>query len=171
MDLDLVRKIFSEPQEIIGKDKFFNSAVLVSLVTINDENHFLFEKRAAEIRQGGEISFPGGKFDDKKDNSYQDTAVRETVEELGIDVNKIELLGKMGTLVAPMGITVDPYIAVLKINSTDDLKIDTREVEKVFTIPVSYFLENKPDMYHINVRAHPSDVDDSGNKIELLPVK
>jgi hypothetical protein len=77
----------------------------------------------------------------------------------------------MGTLIAPMGITVDPYVGILNISSIEDLNIDTREVEKIFTIPVSFFLENKPDTYYINVRAHPYEDDEDGNKIELLPVK
>lgn len=171
LDLKLINQIFSEPQEIIGKDRFFNSAVLVTLVLVNHEYHFLFEKRSAKIRQGGEVSFPGGEFDINIDKTFQDTAIRETVEELGIGKDTIDLLGKMGTLVAPMGITVDPYIAVLNISSLEQLRIETDEVEKVFTIPVSFFLQNKPDTYFINVRAHPSEVDDNGNKVELLPVK
>ncbi len=171
MQISLIRKIFSESQEIIGKNDYFNSAVLVSIVYLNDEYHFLFEKRSPKIRQGGEVSFPGGEFDKQRDKTLQDTALRETIEELGIDEGSIELLGKMGTLVAPMGITIDPYIAFLKINSFDELNIDVNEVEKVFTIPISYFLKNKPSVYHINVTARPFSVDEKGNNIELLPVK
>jgi len=171
LNLDKIKKIFSSPQGVLGKDKYFNSAVLVPLLFINDKCNFLFEKRAGNIRQGGEVSFPGGEIENELDKNSKDTAIRETMEELGVAADQVEIIGGMGTLVAPMGITVDPFVGLLKINSIDDLNIDSNEVEKVFTIPVSFFLENKPDTYYINVRAHPYDVDEDGNKIELLPVK
>jgi 8-oxo-dGTP pyrophosphatase MutT (NUDIX family) len=169
--IKLLENVLANQPSVLAKDKYFNSAVLVPLLFINDECHFLFEKRAGNIRQGGEVSFPGGEIDKELDKKFKDTAIRETTEELGVATDQVEIIGGMGTLIAPMGITVDPFVGLLKINSIDDLNIDLKEVEKVFTIPVSYFLENKPDTYYINVQAHPYDVDDEGNKIELLPVK
>lgn len=171
MDLKSIRKIFSEPQEVIGKDRFFNSAVLVPIITVNDEHHFLFEKRAGNIRQGGEVSFPGGEFDKVKDNNFKDTAIRETIEELGIEKDKIELLGKMGTLVAPMGLTVEPFVASLKINSVEELQVDINEVEKVFSVPVSFFKNNQPEEFFVQIHAHPFSINEHGEKIEHLPVK
>ena len=74
--------IESLPKEtgILGKGDFLNSAVLIPLIKLKDEYHLLFEKRAAHIRQGGEICFPGGQLDKEKDKSIIETAVRETVE-------------------------------------------------------------------------------------------
>ena len=40
---------------VLGRDRFFNSAVLIPLVKMNGEYHLLFQKRAATIRQGGDI--------------------------------------------------------------------------------------------------------------------
>ncbi len=45
---------------ILDKDRYLNAAVLIPLVKTDAEFSFLFQKRAAGIRQGGEISFPGG---------------------------------------------------------------------------------------------------------------
>jgi len=169
--IKLLEGTLANQPSVLAKDKYFNSAVLVPLHFINDECHFLFEKRAGNIRQGGEVSFPGGEIDTALDKNIKDTAIRETIEELGVAADQIEIIGGMGTLVAPMGVTVDPFVGKLNINSIEELKIDYKEVEKLFTIPVSFFLENQPDTYYIDVRAHPYDVDDEGNKIELLPVK
>ena len=116
---------------------------LIPLIFLKDEYHFLFEKRANNIRQGGEVSFPGGEFDSNKDKDFLDTAVRETIEEIGVTKEKIQIIGSMGTLVAPMGVTVDSFVGVLNINSLNVLKIDENEVERIFTIPVSYFSEIK----------------------------
>ena len=129
----------------------FNSAVLIPLIHINDEYHLLFQKRANNIRQGGEVCFPGGEFDPEKDRDFLETAVRETIEEIGIKKDDIEIIGEMDTLVAPMGVTVDPFVGVLNINDLDKLNIDQTEVDRVFILPVSYFLSNNPSEYYVNL--------------------
>ena len=156
---------------ILGKDKYFNSSVLIPLILLDDEYHFLFEKRASNIRQGGEVSFPGGEFDTNKDKDFLDTAVRETIEEIGIKKEEIQIIGSLGTLVAPMGITVDSYIGVLNINNLNELKLDENEVERIFTIPVSYFAETKPSEYFARLEIHTQKRSKDGGMIDMLPVK
>ncbi len=171
LTLENITLALSNSPEILGKDKYFNSAVLVPLVVIEDKFHFLFEKRANHIRQGGEVSFPGGEFDTKKDQALRHTAIRETSEELGLHSEKIKIIGKVGTLVAPMGVTVDAFVGILLIKSVDELSIDKNEVEKVFLVPVDHFLKKKPDEYTVKLEVHPSYTDENGKKIELLPVE
>ena len=170
-DLNHLIKVFTHPQEILGKDKYFNSAVLVPLIEMNNEFHLLFETRSGNIRQGGEVSFPGGEFDSKYDKNLISTAIRETCEELGVDVSHIEVIGKMGTLVAPMGVTVDPFVGIIKIKSIEDLKIDKNEVERVFTLPVNYFIKNKVKEYFVKLEVHPDHINEKGEKEVLLPVE
>ncbi len=168
--IDIISASLKNSPEILGKDKYFNSAVLVPLFEKNAELHVLFEKRANAIRQGGEVSFPGGEFDPEKDSTLEQTAIRETVEELKIGTEKIKMLGKVGTLIAPMGVTVDAYAASLIVEDLSLIDFDMTEVDKVFSIPIDYFLENKPEEYTVRLEVHPNHVDSSGNKIELLPV-
>ena len=162
---------FEHYQGIIGKDKYFNSSVLIPLIFLGDEYHFLFEKRAHNIRQGGEVSFPGGEFDTNKDKDFLDTAVRETIEEIGIAKEKIQIIGSMGTLVAPMGVTVDSFVGVLNITNVNELKIDKKEVERIFTIPVSYFAEFKPSEYFVRLEVHTQKRSEDGKTIDMFPVK
>lgn len=157
--------------DILGKDKYFNSAVLIPLIQVNEELHFLFEKRANHIRQGGEVSFPGGEFDSKKDQSFRQTAIRETSEELGIPAEIIKVIGKIGTLVAPMGVTVDPFVGFIPIKDLNEFSIDKNEVEKIFTVPVEHFLKKKPEEYTVKLEVHPSYTDKNGKIVELLPVE
>lgn len=156
---------------ILRKDEFFNSAVIIPFVLIDDEYHLLFEKRAANIRQGGEICFPGGEYDPKQDRNFTDTAVRETIEELGIDRESVNVLGILDTVIGPMGVTVDSCIATLNIKNIDELNFDKTEVEKVFLVPVSYFLNNPPEEYFVQLMVHPHYMDDKGNTVHLLPSK
>jgi len=170
-DLNKLVQNFEHRQGIIGKDKYFNSSVLIPLILLDDEYHFLFEKRADNIRQGGEVSFPGGEFDINKDKNFLDTAVRETIEEIGVRKEKIQVIGSMGTLVAPMGVTVDCFVGILKINKLNELKIDENEVERIFTIPVSYFSKNKPSEYFARLEVHTQKGSEDDGMIDILPVK
>ena len=169
--IDKVKSGLKKAPEVLGKDKYFNSAVLIPLIYINNEYNFLFEKRSSNIRQGGEVSFPGGEFDSVKDKDYRSTAIRETIEEIGIEANIINIIGRMGTFVGPMGVTVDPFVGVINLNNLNDIKIDRKEVERVFIIPVSYFMEKKPLEYFVNFEVHPYKKSVDGRVVELLPVK
>jgi 8-oxo-dGTP pyrophosphatase MutT (NUDIX family) len=171
LSTDNIAALLKTAPEVVGKDKYFNSAVLIPLFNKENRLHVLFEKRAGMIRQGGEVSFPGGEFDSAKDRNLEDTAIRETTEEIGIEKDGIKLLGKLGTLVAPMGVAIDAYVAYLNIEDITSLDSDRTEVEKIFSLPLEYFLNNKPEEYNVRLEVHPSDVDVDGKELQLLPVK
>jgi len=70
-----------------------------------------------------------------------------------------------------MGITVDAFIVELKLKDINKFNIDKIEVEKIFTIPVSYFQNNPPEVYYVRLEAHLHYFDEKGEKIILLPVE
>lgn len=167
---DLTKRMPKVPG-ISGKDEYFNSAVLALLILVNEEYHFVFEKRSAAIRQGGQICFPGGKFDPEKDDDFKETAIRETVEELGVAYDKISIIGRLDTVFSVIGSTVDTFLGVIDINSLDDLNINPDEVEKVFSVPVSYFENTEPEVYRVSITANPSYINHAGEEVVLLPAK
>ena len=169
--LNTLGRIVVKNCSIIGKDLYINSAVLIPIIVIDKTEFVLFQKRSTTVRQPGEVSFPGGHFDSRFDNDFLSTATRETCEELGIEKDKISVLGKIGTLVAPMGVIVETYLGILNINSLDELKIDHKEVDRIFVIPLQYFISSKPDEYFTRLELHPFMTKEDGEKVELLPVK
>ena len=172
MDRVLLERLQAElPAEpgISGKEEYTNCAVLVLLMLIDGEYHFVFEKRAEDIRQAGEICFPGGKIDPRKDADFQETALRETTEELGVDVGKLRVVGRLDTVIAPMGTTADAFLGVIDIQNLDELRINRREVAKVFTVPVSYFVRNDPAAYHVKVTAYPRHINEKGEEVVSFP--
>lgn len=169
--LNTLGRIVVKNCSIIGKDLYINSAVLIPIIVIDKTEFVLFQKRSTTVRQPGEVSFPGGHFDSRFDNDFLSTAIRETCEELGIEKDKISVLGKIGTLVAPMGVIVETYLGILNINSLDELKIDHKEVDRIFVIPLQYFISSKPDEYFTRLELHPFMTKEDGEKVELLPVK
>ena len=156
---------------IMGREKFFNAAVLIPLLQKNDEYFFLFEKRAKNIRQGGEISFPGGKFEPFQDKFCVNAALRETEEEIGIPREKIEVIGRLDTFISPRGIIIESFIGILNIDMEKDLNPDKNEVEEIFIIPVSWFEKHPPEQYGVKVEMKPYFINKDGVKVSTLPVE
>jgi peroxisomal coenzyme A diphosphatase NUDT7 len=170
IDLKKLRKLMPATPGIMGKEEYVNCAVLMPLVFTENEWHLLFEKRSAGIRQGGEICFPGGKFDPAKDESLVDTALRETKEEIGVDKGKIRIIGRLDTYIAALGATVEPVVAVVDVKKLDSLKINKGEVEDVFVLPISFFIDNPSEMYKAVLKVHP-ETEEQGRKKILFPAK
>ena len=62
----------------------------------------------------GQIALPGGSFE-MEDENLQNTALRETQEEIGIFKNDILVLGSLSSLyIPPSNFLVHPYIGMLK---------------------------------------------------------
>ncbi len=156
---------------ILGRDRFFNSAVLIPLIKIKGEYHLLFQKRAASIRQGGDICFPGGGFEIGIDKNFKDTALRETYEELGIKKKDIKILGQLDTYVAPIGAIIEPFVAKIKKKAYKNMNIDYNEVEKTLLIPISFFKDNEPIEYTLRHEVQPFKIDENGNKEIFFPVE
>lgn len=119
------------------------SAVLIPLMMIDDQYHILFEIRSRSLqKQPGEVCFPGGRMD-PNDKDTLETAIRETKEELLIQEKNIHIYGPLDYYVSPNGMRVDAYLAELSNYSYTF----NEEVEDVFTVPLSFFLENQPNIY------------------------
>lgn len=78
------------------------------------EPSLLFTVRSMQVRDHkGEISFPGG-VRHREDLSLLHTALRETEEELGIDPDRIEVLGSLPpTQTVVSGFLIVPFVGLL----------------------------------------------------------
>ena len=155
---------------VMGRDRFFNSAVLIPFVKKEGKYYILFQKRAKGIRQGGDICFPGGGFEEGIDKSFKDTALRETEEELGILKKDIKILGQLDTMVASFGAIVEPFVGIIKKKTLKKMKLDKNEVEKTYLIPLDFFKENEPEIYNLRSEVKPYHIDEFGNKEVYFPV-
>lgn len=169
--LNILRKSFSGLVDFNGRDEFLNSSVLVPLILVHGEYHLIFQKRSKNISQPGEICFPGGRIDSKVDDNSLETALRETHEEFGIEREKISILGRLNTVYSPVGVMVDGYIGVVDVKNLSEIQINHSEVEYIFSVPVSFFENNIPEKYHVQIKAHPYIIDKNGKENILLPSK
>lgn len=137
----------------IGEDTAFRSSVLIPLVQVDGEWHILFEVRSFTLRkQPGDISFPGGQID-STDLTPLDAALRETIEELGVDARSINLVGQLSPYIASPSFVVYPFVATLELHQ---LNLSQEEVEEVFTVPVKWLLNYEPYMHLVSVNPVPS---------------
>lgn len=147
---DLKRLLNKRQPKIQNEDEYFVSAVLLPLIENNGKPYVLFEVRANHLRrQPGEICFPGGRVEESELSRPQETAVREAVEELGIDKSQVVLLGPLDYLVAPHGTLIYPFVGL--INKKDNIVPNQAEVEEVFLAPAEHFLKNPPSKSSVEV--------------------
>jgi 8-oxo-dGTP pyrophosphatase MutT (NUDIX family) len=170
IDFEKVRAKLENPG-IDGMNEYIQSAVLVPLIKIDDKFHLLFQLRCKHIRQGGDVCFPGGIYDSENDKDMKDTVIRETCEELGTTADKIEIYGQLDKIITNMGLVVEPFVGFIKVQSIEEFDINKNEVERIFTVPVSFFLNNEPEKYKVKLMVHPTDIDINGNEEVLLPSK
>ncbi|GAB3049553.1 NUDIX hydrolase [Virgibacillus ainsalahensis] len=149
---DIIAQLKHRTPRILGYENYFRSAVLLPLIEKDNETHVLFEVRSMQIRQPGDICFPGGRID-REDKDPTHTAIRETTEELGIGEETIKDVIPLDYMVSDSGRIVYPFTG--KITSPELITPNKAEVEEVFTVPLNFFLETKPEQYKVNMHMRP----------------
>lgn len=118
------------------------SSVLLLLFPEGDRLYTCLTKRPRTMKHHpGQISFPGGKVE-KDDSSAEMTALREAREEVGLDQNGIEILGKLSDLYVEVSrFSIQPFLAWA--DQKPDFVVDYGEVEELILFPVSDFVADE----------------------------
>jgi 8-oxo-dGTP pyrophosphatase MutT (NUDIX family) len=116
------------------------SAVLVPLYKDQGEYYIVFIKRTDTVKtHKGQISFPGGGRE-KSDKDLKDTAIRESVEEIGLCAQDIDVVGELDDeITTTSNYIVTPFVAF--IPWPYNFHPEKAEVAEVFTVPVSALLD------------------------------
>ncbi len=172
MNEELIGRIKEAPPKfgLSGESKFRKYGVMALMYKKDGVYRFILEKRSEYVKQKNEISFPGGHFEES-DKTTQETAIRETCEELGVAPDKIEVVCRIDSLLAPFGGLIDAYVGVLNINDISELKINKDEVSYIIDPSVSFFENSEPERYHAIMKAHPTIITEKGDEQVLLPAK
>lgn len=142
--LKKVTSVFSEhTAEPIWRLRYF--AILPLLTEIDGELHFVLNKRASGVNQPGDVCFPGGH--QEKGETLLETALRETEEEIGIARSNIRILGKSDFMLTIYRGMIQPFIGYVPYEIFLTAKPNPAEVEEIFTVPLSYFLETEPEKH------------------------
>lgn len=106
----LARKRISEMP--LGDDSIRKAAVMIPLFKNLETDCLLLTVRSTyEGVHSGQVSFPGGKFDENEIDPIQ-VALREMEEEVGIKAAQVKIIGKLSPLYIPVSkMHVQPVIA------------------------------------------------------------
>ncbi len=115
-----------------------HAGVLLPLLESEGKLLVLLTKRTNHVEHHkGQISFPGGAVD-KEDGSYQETALRETREEIGLPEEFIDILGPLDdTLTLVSSFLIHPYVGFVRSGCA--YSVNPSEVERVLEVPLSVF--------------------------------
>ncbi|MGH8623418.1 MAG: CoA pyrophosphatase [Burkholderiales bacterium] len=115
------------------------AAVLVPLIDRSGRVQVLFTQRTAHLDDhAGQISFPGGRVE-QGDASREETALRETEEEIGLASGSVAVLGRLPEYEIPSGFRITPVVGW--IETPFALNPDPFEVAAVFEAPLEHFLD------------------------------
>ena len=132
-----IRILLSQRQrQIISREGFKPSAVLVPIYEMNGDWHIVLTKRSEDVEyHKGQVSFPGGAYD-REDDNLETTALREAFEETGIHPEDVEILGMLddqATLSSNFIIT--PFVGAIPYPY--EFIVNRKEVEELVEASVS----------------------------------
>jgi 8-oxo-dGTP pyrophosphatase MutT (NUDIX family) len=131
-----------EPRPI---GRYGYSSVLIPIVDMSGEPHLLFEVRADELRkQPGEIGFPGGRMEPGE--TPERTALRETCEELCVPESAVRVISQFDYIISYSNFTMYSCVGEIEAGALA-AEPNRAEVKDTFLVPLSFFLENEPELY------------------------
>ena len=143
LDVIQLKQILTSPITIDSEDNSKNKLASVLIIIFGTEPMVLMTERAKTMNHhAGEISFPGGTWE-KRDMDLLQTAIRETKEELGIEISRLAVIGQLDPVTTlNSGFKITPFIVFL-----DELPkiMYNSEIESILRIPLFSLLKTIED--------------------------
>ncbi|MEP5255126.1 MAG: CoA pyrophosphatase [Winogradskyella arenosi] len=131
-------------EKMKSKSKTARKAAVMALFypKPDDETYLvLILRKTYKGVHSAQVGFPGGKYEDADQGDLQETAIRETEEEIGVSRTHIEVLKAMSSIyISPSNFMVYPYVGISK-----EYLIFTKqdeEVEAIIEVKLSDFLSD-----------------------------
>ena len=145
MDLFLIKTKLKNEFPITQRDNQTypqKAAVLVILYPKNNKTHVLMTKRALHLRShAGEISFPGGVYEEDEDDDLLATALRETNEEVGVKIETSKVIAELPIVNTRLGFEITPFVCVT--SEILEFSPEKDEVDEILEIPFTPLLASK----------------------------
>ena len=141
------------------------AAIMMLFYPKNDKTHLaLILRTSYNGVHSSQIAFPGGKVE-KFDKNYQETALRETHEEIGIDPKQINVIRDFTPIyIPPSNFMVYPFLGF----SDKELVFnpDSKEVAGIIELPIMQFLDEKIVISNRMSTSYNNEIDVPAFKIE-----
>ena len=128
-------------KDYLQKINLKHAGVLLGLQQSASGINIILTKRTTKLKNhAGEISLPGGSFDESQDSSIIETAVREANEEIGLAQSSSEIIGFVPPQISlGTGFIVTPVIAFVEDDFSPVRNQD--EVEEIFQVPLDFLMD------------------------------
>lgn len=126
--------------EYLSQNPSYKSGCVTMLVFPDhgDTRMLLIERADGGDVHSGQISFPGGKRE-MDDQSLEETALRETYEEVGIDPASIQIIGQLSDLYIPASnYLVHPFLCFSR--GVPETLMNPQEVKSILLPPIDVFM-------------------------------
>lgn len=127
----------------IKKESHREAAVLILFYPDqkNQTKLVLILRKTYKGVHSAQVGFPGGQVE-PQDSSLQETALRETHEELGVSPKDVEVISRLSHLyIPPSNFWVYPFLGIAF--KTPQFKKQETEVEDIIEVKLSDFLDDK----------------------------
>jgi 8-oxo-dGTP pyrophosphatase MutT (NUDIX family) len=123
------------------------AAVLVGVIEEPAGASILLTKRSSRLKHHpGQIAFPGGKID-ATDPTPEAAALREAREEVGLEPDLVQILGRLPCHDTVTGYRVTPILGLVADFAA---RPEAGEVDEVFRVPLAHLAD--PSRYRIEQR-------------------
>ena len=139
----------------LNSNKLLNSKKAAVIAALYEDDNkvrlILILRNTYNGVHSNQIGFPGGRVEDY-DKTLFDTAIRETYEEIGVRVQKNELIRELHEIyIPPSNFNVYPFLVIL--NHPPSFVKDDKEVKEVITIDLESLLNCKITLTQIPIPA------------------
>ncbi|MCO5108359.1 MAG: CoA pyrophosphatase [Burkholderiaceae bacterium] len=115
------------------------AAVLVPIVAHATGTTVLLTQRTLHLRHhSGQVAFPGGRVE-PGDLSSVEAALREAWEEVGLERERVEVIGNLPEYLTGTGFRVTPVVGLVLPGF--DPRPDPSEVAQVFEVPLAFLMD------------------------------
>jgi len=141
-DFNAFKKVISDTlssrkKRSINFPEYRKSAVMILFMEKDESPYVVLTLRTDKVStHKGQVSFPGGGYD-SSDKDFLETALRETMEEVGIAPEDIEVLGEFDEYISIMGYHV--YVFVGALDKTHEYVVCKDEIDEMLEVPFSLF--------------------------------
>ena len=135
-------------------------AAVLNLFYPGEDRHtrmLLILRKSYKGVHSNQVGFPGGKVE-REDNDLEDTALRETHEEVGVAPEKVNIIRSLSEVyIPPSNFMVYPYMGF----SDERLKFvrQESEVERLIEVRLDEFLSDKAMFYQRLDTSYASDIE------------
>ncbi len=128
------------------------SAVLIPIID-DDTPRMILTRRHPRIRFAGHICFPGGR-QDAGDESFVETAIRETEEEIALSRSAVDVVGSLGEYCTQAGFLIHSFVAI--VDRSAEMNANVEEVDEIFELPLAelFDMKNYSVTWHNSERGH-----------------